>query len=326
MWYVVSSRVGFGDGRLFFEPSSPALVHLAQPKPGKGRASLDTNSNQGEESSAPFNSKAEQTLDNGTRDVLIFKRVLERMAADSTVGPEQLVAIGEALAALDSRRSDNNAGNDKALLRAVSLAMRTHVDDTVLAVAAQKAGEDFKANVALIKQCLYRATLAIAWHGDDENGARYAKTLICQMAKAALKYQERENATLKEQLISAIRSLGHARLINGKSKLFPNYNAIARAVLHSKLGDRDFEQQVAKLEKILPDKFAPYICDTGYRRDVDLNEIARVALKAGGIDPYRILESPKKMRETRLKAKLGDQPAPKRRGARTPNAARTRKS
>ncbi|MDC3985796.1 hypothetical protein KEG57_35275 [Polyangium jinanense] len=258
------------------------------------------------------NASEDEAEPNAAMRLIVFKRVLEHMVSEASADPLRLAVILEALAVLDSRRSDNSAEGDEALVRAASLAMTSAMNETLVAVASQKSGHDVKADMTQIRLALDRATLAIAWHG-DEQGAQYAKGFIHRLARMAEDYTRRDNGTFKDAVIGALRSLSHARLAGGRSVLFPNYNAIARAVLRNKRTQPGVEKQVAALEKALPEQLAPYICDTGYRAGVNLGDVARVALKAGGVDPYDVLDAPAKMRETRLREKLGEKPPGKRR-------------
>lgn len=262
--------------------------------------------------------ESERSNESGAANrISVLKKVLERMASEASADPLRLAVIVEGLAVLESQNGRNSDHGDEALVRAVGLVMRSSTQEALVAAASRKSGHDVKADMNAIRGALEHAILMIAWHGDEE-GARYAKVLFRRVVKIANEYQQRANVTFGESVIGALRSLSHASFADGRSKLFPNYNLIARAVLRNKSAQPNFEEQVTALEKVLPEQLAPYVCDRGYRSGVDLREVARVALKAGGVDPYNVFDAPTKMRATRLQDKLGEKAPPKRRQPRAP--------
>ncbi|WP_437298894.1 hypothetical protein [Sorangium sp. So ce426] len=193
--------------------------------------------------------------------------------------------------------------------------MNSGVEDSLIKTASEKSGKDVGKDMTLIHNALRRALTTIAWHG-EEGGAQQAKWFMDKMAKAAKEYSARTKPTHREAVLGALKSLSHARTIDHRDVYSPNYEAIARAVLQKKRARPDFEAQVAKLAGRLPRDLDPYLTDNGYRPDVDLDTVAQEACKAGGVDLYNTFKAAAKMRDRRLREKLGTQPVRRGRGAR----------
>lgn len=145
-----------------------------------------------------------------------------------------------------------------------------------------------------ILTALQRALGDIARHGQD-GGARHAKGFLQDMVKSVWRYEKQRTPTRRELVLGAIRTPGHALTSDGRKIEIPSYRFLAKAILHNRRSQADFEQQVSDLAERLAEHFGPDGIDPGS----DIEELARRAFKVAGIDPHNALDAQERMRVSR---------------------------